>query len=130
MGISSPDCSSGILGHQRVSVLRCLLCLREVPKVCHITVTGLEDHILQILLLSVVVSGKGNCCNSCQSAFPGPGEKTKLPIREWKGWLLFSPLFFFFPLTHVAFPCFVGIRRSAYLQGGIRDLQDVKNAVL
>lgn len=91
---------------------------QEAPKVCCVTVTGLEDQIFQILLLSVVVSGKGNCCNSCQSAFPGAGKKPKLPVREWKGWLLFSPLFFF-PLTDIAFSSFVGIRSSACLQRGI-----------
>ena len=89
---------------------------QEAPNIRCVTVTGLEQQIFHVL--SVVVSGIGNCCNSCQSAFPGAGEKTKLPVSEWKGWLLFSP-FFLFSLTYTAFPSCIGIRSSARLQGGV-----------
>lgn len=104
---------------------------QEAPKVCCVTVTGLEDQIFQILLLSVVVSGKGNCCNSCQSAFPGAGKKPKLPVREWKGWLLFSPLFFFSPDWH---SFFLFCRYQKFCLPSERykywDSQDVRSTVL
>lgn len=72
------------------------------PKVCCVPVTGLEDQLFQILLLSVVVSGKGNRCNSCQSAFLGAGEKNDVASQTVEE---MSAIFTsFLPPTYIVFP--------------------------
>lgn len=112
MGFSSANHSGGISGHQCVSALHCLLGLRNVD--FFLSLRGSRSSSCYCKRV-----GEPNLSNSaCQwwsvekgiagipAGIPGAGEKTKLPVIEGKGWLLFSSLLFFLTDLMWFFPLF------------------------